>query len=145
MCGISGFFDNNGINGNLTSFNEMSEIVAHRGPDGYGAAYFDILSEKGALINFAYNRTIYPEVNATLALSHRRLAIIDLSEHGSQPMPSMDSQLWITYNGEIYNYIELRKELSGIGYRFNSESDTEVIVAAYNEWGEECVNHFNGI
>jgi asparagine synthase (glutamine-hydrolysing) len=80
-----------------------------------------------------------------LVFGHRRLAIIDLSETGIQPMSNESGSLWITYNGEIYNYLELREELIHNGYRFLSQSDTEVVLYAYQEWGTNCVNHFNGM
>jgi asparagine synthase (glutamine-hydrolysing) len=83
--------------------------------------------------------------SASVGLGHRRLSIIDLTDAASQPMGSPEGDLWITYNGEIYNYIELREELKGKGYRFHSASDTEVILHAYREWGEECLAHFNGM
>jgi asparagine synthase (glutamine-hydrolysing) len=96
--------------------------MGHRGPDGSG---------------------LY-EVEGVV-LGHRRLAIIDLSPAGAQPMRSLDGTLAITYNGEIYNYLELRSELEACGHRFRSRSDTEVILVAYAEWGDECVTRFNGM
>jgi asparagine synthase (glutamine-hydrolysing) len=81
----------------------------------------------------------------TLVLGHRRLAIIDLSSTGLQPMSNKDGSLWIVYNGEVYNYLELRAELEKAGYTFRSRSDTEVILYAYQAWGEDCVYHFNGM
>lgn len=129
----------------VPEFLKMNEIVAHRGPDGYGLAYYQTTSSDARLVDLAFDQIKDLQGNATLALGHRRLAIIDLSQNGAQPMSSADSNLWITFNGEIYNYIELREELKKLGYQFRSESDTEVILAAYSEWGTECVHHFNGI
>ncbi|OGX06222.1 MAG: asparagine synthase (glutamine-hydrolyzing), partial [Omnitrophica WOR_2 bacterium GWA2_47_8] len=80
-----------------------------------------------------------------MLLAHRRVSIIDLSKAGHQPMPDHDKQLWIVYNGEIYNYRELRKELEIGGYHFQSQTDTEVILAAYEKWGNGCVHKFNGM
>ena len=79
----------------------------------------------------------------TAGFSHARLSIVDL-QHGQQPMMSDDSQVMLTFNGEIYNHIELRAELGAAGVRFNSRSDTEVLLRSYLHWGEDCVNHFNG-
>jgi asparagine synthase (glutamine-hydrolysing) len=94
----------------------MSELIAHRGPDGDG-----IFAHEG------------------VALGSRRLAILDLSEAGAQPFTSPDGRLHLVHNGEIYNYRELRSELAGRGHRFASGTDTEVILAAYREWGDSCV------
>jgi asparagine synthase (glutamine-hydrolysing) len=99
----------------------MNQLIFHRGPDGDGIYFGN---------NFAFG--------------HRRLAIIDLSDDGHQPMAYLDNYV-IIYNGEIYNYIEIRETLIDKGYTFNSKSDTEVILAAYDYWGEQCVMHFNGM
>jgi asparagine synthase (glutamine-hydrolysing) len=96
--------------------------IPHRGPDGSGIF-----------------------VGRGVALAHRRLAIIDLSEDGAQPMRSGDGRLVLTYNGEIYNYIEIRDELKSLGVAFRTQSDSEVILAAYAQWGRECVRRFNGM
>ena len=82
---------------------------------------------------------------ASIALGHRRLSIIDLSDAASQPMAYDNGTLWLVFNGEIYNYLELRQELAGNGYRFATNSDTEVILAAYAHWGPACVERFNGM
>src|SRR5207237_7205971 len=82
-------------------------------------------------------------VLATFA--HRRLSIIDLTETGHQPMQDVRGKAWITYNGELYNYRELRDELNTLGFRFRSTSDTEVVINAYLAWGENCVQRFNGM
>jgi asparagine synthase (glutamine-hydrolysing) len=102
----------------------MTNQLYHRGPDDYG--YFTC-HENG------------------VALGHRRLSIIDLSQRGHQPMFYNDNNLVIVFNGEIYNFKEIKKELVSKGYTFNSESDTEVILASYLEWGEGCVEQFNGM
>jgi len=96
-------------------------LLSHRGPDGVG-----------------YWR------DAGVWLGHRRLAIIDLSDAGIQPM-HVDDAVAITFNGEIYNYIELGKELQSKGHRFRTETDTEVLLHAYLEWGVECLEHLNGM
>ena len=83
--------------------------------------------------------------NYHMAFAHRRLSIIDLSESGHQPMCDMSSNYWITFNGEIFNYLELKAELKGKGHQFLTQTDTEVILAAYKEWGTNCLEKFNGM
>lgn len=123
MCGISAWITKQKYNKNL--FIKMNNKVSHRGPDGEG--FFD------TQIN-----------DTTIALGHRRLSIIDLSDKGKQPM-SFDDNLFITYNGEIYNYLEIKEELKKIGFSFNSNTDTEVLLKAYSHWGKDCLNKFNGM
>ena len=110
----------------LPSDHPALEVIAHRGPDAYGMKNF-------------------PIGNLNLALGHRRLSIIDLSDKGRQPMSYADNNLCVTYNGEIYNYLEIREELASCGYEFRSDSDTEVLLAAYHKWGEKCIEKFNGM
>ena len=105
----------------------MRDRLAHRGPDGRGA-WMERLPNGG-----------------WLALGHRRLSIIDLSAGADQPMLSPDGRLCVCYNGEIYNYIELRDELKKEGVTFRTQSDTEVLLAAYSRWGEKCLDRFNGM
>ncbi len=102
------------------------ELIAHRGPDGAGTANFTV-------------------DGLNLGMGHRRLSIIDLSDAGRQPMSYADGRYWIVFNGEIYNYIEIRAELLAKGASFISSCDTEVILAAYHEWGSECLGRFNGM
>lgn len=102
----------------------MTASLAHRGPDGFGVE-------------------VWPEHG--LAFGHRRLAIIDLTEAGRQPMLAADGQLAVTFNGEIYNYRELRAELAGRGHAFRTRSDTEVLLAAYAEWGDDCLDRLRGM
>lgn len=80
-----------------------------------------------------------------IAFAHRRLSIIDLSESGHQPMCDTTADYWITFNGEIYNYIELREELKNKGHVFVTQTDTEVVLEAYKEWGFDCLGKFNGM
>ena len=122
MCGITGFlnFDRQQPV-EQTLLKKMTDIISHRGPDGEG--FF---------------------VDKNIGLGHRRLSIIDL-ESGDQPMYSDDKQKVLTFNGEIYNYIELREELKSKGFRFRTNSDTEVVIKAYEAWGHECQNKFNGM
>lgn len=123
MCGIAGFID-------FTKCSDRSHIVAmtdtmqHRGPDGSDYTFLE-------------------EEEAQIGLGHRRLSIIDLSEHGAQPMKYED--LWITFNGEIYNFQEIKDELAKLGHSFTGGSDTEMILHAYQEWGTSCVDRFIGM
>jgi len=124
MCGIVGIWNLNGIPIEAFGLDQFTDSLAHRGPDGRGT---------------------YICVEANLGLGHRRLAILDLSPKGKQPMAYAGGRYWITYNGEIFNFLELREELEGLGHTFVTESDTEVILAAYLQWGESCQLKFNGM
>ena len=120
MCGIAGYLSSKGII-ESSRFERMVDIVSHRGPDDRGV-YYD---EKAAL-------------------GHRRLAIIDLSKEGHQPFIYKDRYVMV-YNGEIYNYIELREQLQRQGYSFNTKTDTEVLIAMYDCYGPQCVSMLNGM
>ena len=122
MCGIAGQFALNGDAADTALVGAMAERLLHRGPDGGGSRF-----------------------SGPVGLAHRRLAIIDLSDEGRQPMGNEDGSLWIVFNGEIYNYRELREELRAAGHRFASATDTEVILHAYEEWGRDCLARFNGM
>jgi len=122
MCGLSGELRWDGQPADAGAVARMTATMERRGPDGVG------LWSSGPV-----------------ALGHRRLKIIDLSERGAQPMVDSDLGLAAVFNGCIYNYRELRAELAGAGYRFFSTSDTEVIIKAYHRWGAECVEHFLGM
>jgi asparagine synthase (glutamine-hydrolysing) len=119
MCGIAGVITKD-TEYALETVKLMTKIVTHRGPDGEGF-----------------------HCDTNFVFGHRRLNIIDLSDLGKQPMGYLDNI--ITYNGEVYNYIELKEELLSKGYQFASKTDTEVILAAYDCWGEDCVTKFNGM
>ncbi len=124
-----------------------SLTAKHRGPDGEGLALFDTRLARRSFLAFD-DAQLPPEsawADSTLALSHRRLAILDLSPTGRQPMTSGDESLWIVFNGEIYNFVELRAELEKAGHTFRSRSDTEVVLHAYEEWGDACTEHFQGM
>ena len=116
MCGIAGFNWEDATLGR-----RMNALQAHRGPDGEGLRVAD-----------------------GVTLAHRRLAIIDLSEAGRQPMPNEDESLWLVYNGEIYNAPDLRQDLEALGHRFRSRTDSEVILHGYEAWGPACIERFNG-
>lgn len=122
MCGISGYlhFDADRY-AKADTLKKMNDLLVHRGPDADG---------------------FY--VNQNVALGHRRLSIIDLST-GAQPMFSDDGNIVLVFNGEIYNYIELREELIGLGHTFTTTSDTEVVIKAYMTWGTDCQQRFNGM
>ena len=140
MCGLSGWVAPRGLM--LRDLAAMSAAGAHRGPDGEGYWYRHGHATCGYL-----TRTLsgLSSTEATVAIAHRRLAILDLSTAASQPMASPDRQHWMLSNGEIYNYIELRRELERAGHHFNTSSDTEVALAAYAEWGTGCFERFNGM
>lgn len=121
MCGICGKFDvNERVEPSLIK--GMCDTLLHRGPDDAG---------------------LY--VKSPIGLGNRRLAIIDLSDAGHMPMSTTSGRLWITYNGEVYNYKEIRAELQGYGYQFQSNTDTEVVLYAYDNWGPDCLRRFNGM
>jgi asparagine synthase (glutamine-hydrolysing) len=122
MCGICGLFNLNGEPVSPVYLRKMTDAIAHRGPDGEG--FF---------------------IDSFIGLGHRRLAIIDLSPLGHQPMVTADGQYAIAYNGEIYNFQDLRIELEALGHPFRSRTDTEVVLHAYAQWGPGCVEKFNGM
>src|SRR5882672_7632386 len=122
MCGISGIvnFDRaDSVDAHL--LHEMADVMSHRGPDGRGAY-----------------------VRGCAGLGHRRLSIIDLAG-GAQPMCNEDGTVWVVFNGEIYNFAAVRRELESHGHSFKSSSDTEVIVHAYEQWGEQAVQRLQGM
>jgi asparagine synthase (glutamine-hydrolysing) len=142
MCGIAGIVSLSGFNPQVLI--SMTHVAKHRGPDGFGMVYFDARAS-GAGECFHDNDGIPRFEKPIVGLGARRLAILDLSNLGNQPMGIEDGQLWITYNGEIYNYVEIRAELESLGHRFRSATDTEVILRAYQQWGASCVDRFKGM
>src|SRR5690606_1788807 len=118
------------------------DVASHRGPDGEGLVFLSLNMMTEPLPDLA--RSERPD-EYTVGLAHRRLAILDLTDAGLQPMSIADDGLWITYNGEIYNYIELREMLTREGCVFRTHTDTEVILHAYERWGRRCVDRFNGM
>ena len=122
MCGIAGHLNLHGGSAGRDAVQRMTDAIRHRGPDGEGVF-----------------------VDGPVALGHRRLSIIDLSPAGTQPMSTADSRYVITYNGEVYNFRELRRELEGYGHTFVSGTDTEVVLYAFVQWGERCLERFNGM
>ena len=124
MCGIVGYWNLGGPAIDPSAFQGMLDALTHRGPDDAGT---------------------WEDPGAGLCLGHRRLAILDLSAKGHQPMSNESGQIWITYNGEVYNFREIRQELVKFGHRFRSNSDTEVIIKAYEQWGMDCISRFRGM
>lgn len=121
MCGITGIVEFQDTSVNPSVVHRMTRVLSHRGPDDEGTHF-----EPG------------------VGLGHRRLSILDLSAGGHQPMAGADGAHWIVFNGEIYNFRALRRELQQLGHSFRSESDTEVILAGYRQWGQECWNRLDG-
>ena len=122
MCGLSGEINHDGRPADADALQRMTEALAPRGPDGAGIV-----------------------LRGSVGLGHRRLKIIDLSEKAQQPMVDPELGITLVFNGCLYNYPELRQELQGLGYRFFSEGDTEVIIKAWKAWGETCVDRFKGM
>jgi asparagine synthase (glutamine-hydrolysing) len=142
MCGIAGIIAIDGFD--PQTLVTMTHLVKHRGPDGFGFAC-DMPQNVGALEIFHNDNIVSRHVRPVVGLGNRRLAILDLSPSGNMPMVIQDGALCVTYNGEIYNYRELRAELESLGHSFRSGSDTEVLLHSYAQWAEECVEHFNGM
>lgn len=124
MCGIAGIYQLNRQKVSKDALGRFTDSMVHRGPDSYG---YELLDKD------------------TLGFGQRRLAILDLSESGRQPMFYADERFCITYNGEIFNFLSIREELKSFGHVFKSDSDTEVILAAYMQWGPLCLKKFNGM
>jgi asparagine synthase (glutamine-hydrolysing) len=144
MCGILGWFSERQIDPErLAPFSCALHTMEKRGPDDWGIA---ALSECGTQLQVSpVGRSDRTAACMRGLLGHRRLSIIDLSPAGHQPMSDRDGRTWITYNGEVFNYVELREELKGLGHAFATQTDTEVILASYRQWGEECFSRFNGM
>ena len=122
MCGIAGTINLAGAPAQPAVLQRMTDAIAHRGPDGEGH-----------------------HTDGPLGFGHRRLAIIDLSPAGRQPMATEDGRFLLTYNGELYNFRELRTELEAVGYHFHSRSDSEVVLKAFAAWGSDALLRFNGM
>lgn len=150
MCGISGYLDTKyGVD--IRLLKQMTNVIRYRGPDDEGYALMTrggtvFCSGDDTMPSLALPRLETAEKNgAFLGFGHRRLSILDLTEGGHQPMYLPERELTVTYNGELYNYLELRGELESLGHRFHTSSDTEVLLHAYCQWGEDCLSHFNGM
>lgn len=159
MCGIAGIISKNNTVSLKDTIYSMSQSIKHRGPDGEGFAFFSKINSTPVYSNdtpqinkesqsFLFNPKISLQnldANYDVTFAHRRLSIIDLSESGHQPMCDKQGDYWITFNGEVYNYIELREELKKKGHVFVTQTDTEVVLEAYKEWGFDCLQKFNGM
>ena len=122
MCGITGFINLNDKPADVSILKSMTDAISHRGPDGEGHWVSD-----------------------NIAIGHRRLSIIDLSDAGSQPMISSDGRYILSYNGEIYNFKDIRQELERLNYSFRSDTDSEVVLYALVQWGKDALLKFNGM
>jgi len=166
MCGIAGVVAIRKPSVEVDSMKPMADAIAHRGPDDAGYLFFHTGTKHDSSISFYQNLTdntfknheeplpiieldsIQNELHShdfDVCLTHRRLSILDTSYAGHQPMSDLTDNIWVAYNGEIYNFQELRLELEKCGHRFVSDTDTEVLIYAYIEWGTECVKKFNGM
>ncbi len=150
MCGICGFYRFSRMDNPQDSIAKMSYILRHRGPDDEG--YLAVSAPTGTVTPLSgsdsqvdFLHIEHFEQEADVYLAHRRLSILDLSSAGHQPMSYDDENLWVVYNGELYNYEELRDELKGFGHQFRTRTDTEVLLAAYCQWGDACLDRFDGM
>ena len=162
MCGIAGAISLNHEPLRVERLKPMVDVIAHRGPDDAGYLIYQTGTHHPTGQDFTDNQfqevcPLLPVIDSAagknrlhsekwdLFFGHRRLSIIDLSPRGHQPMCDKSRKIWLIYNGEIYNFREIRQELKALGYRFSSASDTEVIIHAYHEWGADCIHRFNGM
>ena len=143
MCGIAGILrlDGGAVDGR--DLVVMADTLAHRGPDGEGYALLGGTTDGSRFVGRDQVNAV--ATGAPCGFAHRRLAVIDLSAAGIQPMQSDSARTWINFNGEIFNYLELRRELEQHGRRFRSETDTEVLLQALEEWGLACLDRLNGM
>lgn len=141
MCGIAGILALDGFD--PATLVAMTQMIHYRGPSGFGFAYANPAVAPALAVH--HGDTSGPPFRPAIGLGNRRLAILDLSSAGNQPMLGDDGNLCVTYNGEIYNYRELRAELEKLGCRFRTQTDTEVLLRAYQHWGESCLSRFNGM
>ena len=163
MCGIAGAISLNHYPLQTERLKPMVDVIAHRGPDDAGYLVYQTGNNQPLGQDFTDSQfqDVYPLLPVIdsppqsrsglhsekwdLFFGHRRLSIIDLSPRGHQPMCDKSRKIWLIYNGEIYNFREIRQELKALGYHFSSASDTEVIIHAYHQWGTDCIHRFNGM
>ena len=162
MCGIAGAVSLNHGPLQVERLKPMVDVISHRGPDDAGYlvyqtgthhptgqdftdSQFQEICPSLPVIDSAAGQNRLHSEKWNLFFGHRRLSIIDLSPRGHQPMCDNSRRIWLIYNGEIYNFREIRQELKTLGYHFSSASDTEVILHAYHEWGTDCIHRFNGM
>jgi asparagine synthase (glutamine-hydrolysing) len=159
MCGILGWWKSSGTRVEAKSILRLTDKIAHRGPDDEGYIFINRTTKrisqfhgpispgeiKLAMPDIKEAESRNQENDPDLALSHRRFSIIDPKPEGHQPFSDSRQRVWLTFNGEIYNYIEVKEELVKLGHNFRTDSDTEVLVEAYLEWGENCFEKLNGM
>ncbi|RKU06099.1 asparagine synthase (glutamine-hydrolyzing) [Candidatus Poribacteria bacterium] len=163
MCGIAGAVSLNHEPLPVERLKPMVDVIAHRGPDDAGYLVYQTGTDRPFGQDFTDSQfqdlcPLLPVIDSSprsrsglhsekwnLFFGHRRLSIIDLSPRGHQPMCDKSRKIWLIYNGEIYNFREIRQELRGLGYHFSSASDTEIIIHAYHQWGTDCIHRFNGM
>jgi asparagine synthase (glutamine-hydrolysing) len=141
MCGIAGIFRRQRFDARDPSrLRAMTDVITHRGPDDAG--YLQLDSRDGA---FQIGQSGFEPRPCDVCLGNRRLSIIDLSSNGRQPIANETGDIFAVFNGEILDYVELREQLTALGHVFRSQTDTEVVVHAYEQWGADCVKRFNGM
>lgn len=140
MCGLAGIYSYSGRATEPSVLARMTHSLAHRGPDSFGFCF------AGEKLTTTWREKNPPVIeDRGIALGHRRLRILDLSDAGDQPLFSQDGRYCIVYNGEVYNYLELRDELQALGHSFKTTTDTEVVLTAYAQWGKHSFNKLNGM
>jgi asparagine synthase (glutamine-hydrolysing) len=142
MCGISVILNRTGSPELALRLLAMHAVIRHRGPDGEG---FVLVDEHGAVTRGDHADAVRTSAPARIGFAFRRLKICDLTEAAAQPMASADGRTWVCFNGEIYNFRELRAELAAKGRVFRTSGDTEVVLAAFEEWGERSFARFEGM
>ncbi len=141
MCGLAGIISSALMNSLQVNLQKMTSLVAHRGPDDDGIVLFG----PDRVCSTNNSEDVMADGSWYAGLGHRRLSIIDLTPAGHQPMSDVSGRYWIVYNGEVYNYFEIRAELIKLGRLFHSRTDSEVILQAFIEWGPDCLYRFNGM
>jgi asparagine synthase (glutamine-hydrolysing) len=142
MCGISILLDPTGSPDLVSRLLAMHSVIRHRGPDGEG---FLTMDQAAAVVRSNTADKLHSAAAPRVGFAFRRLKICDLSEAADQPMGSADQKTWVVFNGEIYNFRELRAELQGLGHSFRTHGDTEVVLVAYQQWGERCFDRLDGM
>lgn len=153
MCGIFGLINMHGVEIDIRTAYRSVQKMRHRGPDDEGyllinsRSFHSVMCKGPETVASLQFPQLFEQNGAlfNIILGHRRLSIIDLSDAGHQPMSSIDGRFWIVFNGEVYNYVELRCELEKEGLHFRSSTDTEVILAAYQQWGKSALKRFVGM
>ncbi|MDH3279714.1 MAG: asparagine synthase (glutamine-hydrolyzing) [Gammaproteobacteria bacterium] len=141
MCGITGFWRRAGTKvGDCARLARMADLISHRGPDDYGYLYASTSEDRVQI-----TQQSYADFTPDVLLANRRLAITDLSTAARQPIGNDTNDVFVVFNGAIHNFVELRDELTRLGYRFRTRSDPEVLLHAYEQWGEDCACRFNGM